>query len=112
MAEYVRSPEQELLKSTRQETKTILIARYGMLECGKNFKGSSNPNCSACHCTDDESHRMNYCRLWRSINLFDETNKLDFNLVYSHDINILRTIIPKIEQVWNTKNAHGTMNTQ
>ena len=36
--EYKRSPEHELLHMTKHETKTVIIARYGMLECGKNYK--------------------------------------------------------------------------
>ena len=31
-----KKPQTELSKLSKQETKTILIARFGMLECGKN----------------------------------------------------------------------------
>ena len=31
-------------------------------------------------------------------------------MIYSHDITIIREILPVIEKIWNTKNAHGTMN--
>ncbi len=59
---------------------------------------------------DDETHRMNYCEKYQETNFFHSQEKVDFNMIFSSDINDLRNIIPKISQVWNTKNAHGTMN--
>ena len=43
---------------------------------------------------------MNYC---------DHEQKIPFKNIYSNDITVLRDIIPKIENVWNTNCAHGTM---
>ena len=43
-------------------------------------------------------------------NCYDDDEKVNFETVYFNDINVLRSIIPKIEGVWNTSNAHGTMN--
>jgi hypothetical protein len=51
--DYVRKPKTEILKSSKQESRTILIARYGMLECGRNFKNSIKEFCEC----DDENHR-------------------------------------------------------
>ena len=109
---YKRQIQLEILKTTKQEAKTILIARYRMLQCGKNFKGTINEQCSQCKCIDDENHRLNYCIKWKNINYYDETEKVDFDLVFSTDIQILRNVIGKIEKVWNTRNAHGTMNVE
>ena len=50
---YKRKPQKELLNATKQETKTIMIARYGMLECGKDFKGSLKKICEQCNKSDD-----------------------------------------------------------
>ena len=58
---YERRPRPELLKATKSKTKTIILARYGMLECGQNFSGTQNKQCDNCKCIDDESHRLNYC---------------------------------------------------
>ena len=35
---YMRSPTQEILKCNKQETKTLIIARFGMLECGPSCR--------------------------------------------------------------------------
>ena len=101
-----------MLHMTKYETKTTIIARYGMLECGKNFKGTLKQNCDQCKCEDDENHRMNFCVKWRGNNFYDNEEKMDFELIYSKDINILRRLIAMIDKVWNTRNAHGTMRTE
>ena len=64
-----------------------------------------------CNDIDDENHRLNNCIKWRKTNLYDESDKIDFNLIYSNNIDELRSIILKIEKIWNTGNAHGTMRT-
>ena len=110
--QYVREPEKEILQMTKKEAKTIIIARYGMLECGKNFKGTAQTICEMCNVLDDESHRLNNCIKWKERNLFDSDEKVNFNDVYSNDIRIVRNIIPLIQSLWNVKNAHGTMYTE
>ena len=107
---YKRNTREEILKSTKYEAKTIMIARFGMLECGKNNKGTMKETCDQCYCQDNETHRLNYCPKWRDINFYDCTEKADFELIYSSDIVTLSNICEKISKVWNTKSAHGTMN--
>ena len=34
---YERKPIDEILSCTKNECKTLVIARYGMLECGMNY---------------------------------------------------------------------------
>ena len=109
---YQRTPLKELLKCTKRETKTIMLGRYSMLECGKNFKGSRSVNCGDCDLYDDEKHRINDCIKFRTVNNFDSDTKVDFNLIFSRDIVTLREIIPKIAEVWNIRNANGTMNVE
>ena len=106
---YSRMTQTELLYCTRQETKTIIISRFGMLECGRNFKGTLSDVCKTCKVLDDESHRMNHCASFKDINLHLNDIKVDFNDIYSSDVNILRKIIPVIEKVWNLTTAHGTI---
>ena len=100
----------ELSFYNKQETKTLMIARFGMLECGKNFKGSMRETCSKCDVIDDENHRLNHCAIYRNVNLFDTQQKIDFFDVYSTDVNTVKTAIKHIENVWNVTNAHGSMN--
>ena len=58
---YKRQPRPEILRTTKHEAKTIVIARYGMLQCGKNYKGTMNEICNECDILDDEDHRLNCC---------------------------------------------------
>ena len=106
---YKRGPESEFLKMTKNETKTVMIARYGMLACGKNFKGSESELCPTCNKKDDENHRLNNCIRWRTTNLYDADMSIDFNNIYSKDISVLKVIIPYIQKVWNVKNGNGNM---
>ena len=96
---------------TRQETKTILMARFGMLDCGANYKSTKSLQCTTCNLLDNEDHRLNTCKSWHETNFYNEIEKIPFESVYSSDTTVLRNIIPKIEQVWNTRTAHGSMNT-
>ena len=106
---YRRKLQDDIIQCTKYETKAIIIARFGMLECGWNYKGSIPETCAQCNQIDDENHRLNYCIRFRETNLYDTDEKVDFSEIFSTDINTLRNILPKIEGVWNMKNAHGTM---
>ena len=108
--DYQRDSRQELLKCTKLETKTIIIARYGMLECGTNFMGTKDVILKDCQVRDDEDHRLNHCLTYQSINNKHTGVLTNFNDVYSSDIYTLRAIIPQILKVWNLRNANGTMN--
>ena len=65
--------------------------------------------CEQCNNIDDEHHRINHCPKWKENNLAEMDDKIDFNLIYANDIVVIRSIIPLIECIWNTKTAHGTM---
>ena len=94
------------LTNTRQR---LLLARFRMLECGTNYKGSLNDICEICKMKDDESHRLNDCKKFRCTNFYDSSDHVSFDAVFSSDIKTLKKIIPLINQVWNTRNANGTM---
>ena len=79
-----------------------------MLECGKNYKGTVNEVCSVCDCIDDEEHRLNICPKYDN-NYRDHHEKLNFNTVFSDNIDDIRSIIPRIESLWNVKTGHGSI---
>ena len=106
---YTRKPLPELQQLTKRETKTIIIARYGMLECGTNFKNTRSATCTTCKTRDNEDHRLNNCIRYRTVNNYDHCETSNFNDVYSTDTNVLKNVISSIEKVWNTRNAHGSM---
>ena len=81
-----------------------------MLECGKNFGGTIGGTCSECNIYDDEEHRLNQCKKWKNINYLNSSEKIDFNEIHSDNVTTLRNVICKLQMVWNTKNAQGTMN--
>ena len=108
---YTRTVQKELTMCTKQETKTLIISRYRMLECGKNFKGTMKLLCNVCNLIDDEDHRLNSCQKFADINQCKSSNKINFEDVYSNDIHILRQIIPIIERIWNVKTSNGTAHT-
>ncbi len=83
-----------------------------MLQCGKNFKGSNTILCEECNVYDDEDHGINFCRKYRTMNNFDCTDKVNFNQIFSEDIETLRSTIQNISKVWNVKNANGTMHVE
>ena len=65
-SDYKRQPLKELIQGTRQRTKTLILARHGMLECGTNRKGTIPEKCRNCDVVDDESHRLNDCKSYNS----------------------------------------------
>ena len=100
------------MKCTKKEAKTILTARFKMLECGNNFKGSQSQMCRECNIIDNENHRFNSCTKFKATNYCDDNMKVDFDLVFSDDIHVLRDIVPKLMKLWNLHNANGTMNVE
>ena len=97
------------MSNTKQVAKTLILARFGMLECGRNFKGSMRETCNECNAVDDEDHRLNYCSKFRGVNNFDSPHKVVFKNVFSNDPSIFQKILKTIDQVWNTQTSHGTM---
>ena len=107
---YKRQPLKELQYQNKIDTKTLIIARNRMLECGQNFKGTQNETCNDCCSNDDEEHRLNHCIKYIEINYCNSDDKIPFNSVFSSDLNILTPILKRIRKVWNINSGHGTMN--
>ena len=105
---YTREPLKILMSLTKNEGRTLLISRYGMLECGKNFKGTLSDQCLICDMHDDEEHRLNVCTKYTESNFSNDDRKIPFNSIFTDDIHTLREIIPRINQVWNVKSGHGS----
>ena len=81
---YNRRPIIEITKGNKLRTKTLILARHGMLECGKNYKGTMSEMCKYCNELDDENHRINNCLQWETINLANNNDKIDFHDIYSN----------------------------
>ena len=87
-----------------------MIARFGMLECGTNFKGTLSNICSTCSVTDDENHRLNHCTKYSSNNFYNSVNKSNFQRIFTSNMDELRVIVRDISQVWNVQKSNGSMN--
>ena len=105
---YKRGPIPEILKLNKQETRTLIMARYGMLQCGRNFGAKTGKSCDTCSVPDDEEHRLNICPKWMTDDNKNQEN-VDFTEIYFSDPDSLRKTIKRIESVWNTKTGNGSM---
>ena len=101
---YKRQTLKEIVKGTKQRTKTILLARHGMLECGKNFKGTIPDICRHCNINDDENHRLNECIL---LKVATQPQRCNFTDIFSNDETTLTEIIKHLESVWEFRYANG-----
>ena len=94
----------------RIQTKALLMARSGMLECAKNYRNKYKSTiCNRCKTEDNEKHRLNNCILYRDLNNYDRLEKFDYNLVYSDQAEELRMAAEAILDVWDLANGRNTM---
>ena len=86
--------------------RSLIMGRYGMLQCGNNFsKGYGSKNCVKCKVIDDESHRINSCERWRSVNLYDSTTKVNYPDIYSDDNSKCLQVVNAIISIWDLENG-------
>ena len=107
---YQREPQQQITNCNKTTARTLILARYGMLECGVNFKGTMPVISQHCNVTEDENHRLNYCTQWEDLNQAKHPEKCDFFLdVFSNNNDTLISILTHIERVWELKFANRRM---
>ena len=102
---YARAPEPEILKMTKNECKSTIISRYGMLECGANMKGTLASICPSCNVPDNEQHRLNDCTKWSTLR---EPVLVNFDMVYSNVLDEIRPVLTEIGHLWDMKYSNGT----
>ena len=105
---YKGTPIDALVQGNKQRTRTVFLAQNGMLECGRNMKGTILETCSECNETDDEQHRLTTCKKWSDLNS-NHGSDVNFNDIYSEDKETLDRIVAKICMVWETRFANGRM---
>ena len=104
------SEENSIFNLSRLDARTIIMARYGMLECSKNYSHKyGTKTCKECLTIDNEEHRLNNCKRWRNVNLFNYDVEIDFNLIYSQNVEILKSIASILQSVWNLENHCNEM---
>ena len=81
--EYTRKPQSFMRENNKLITRAYIMGRYGMLQCAANHSaGYATKECRECGVIDDENHRMNFCKNWRDINLYDSSDKVNFDDIY------------------------------
>ena len=58
---------------------------------------------------DDENHRINQCVLYRSINLYDSSDKINYDWIYSNDLNEVLNVVKIILKMWDLGFGKNTM---
>ena len=105
---YKRCPPKEVIHGTKQRTKTIILARHGMLECGSNFKETMPQMCKSCNVIDNENHRLNECSVFENVNYANNPLKSNFeNILSDNNNDDLDLIIADIEKIWEFRYANG-----
>jgi hypothetical protein len=99
---YDHKKESEIMSLTKNEYKVIVLARYGMLRCGRNYKCHfGSQQCQTCGLVDDEDHKINHCIEFRTVNLYDCDEKVDFKNVYSKEVDVLKKKTKIISKTWD-----------
>ena len=104
---YNCEPLNCIIGTNKQRARTIFLSQNGMLECGKNMKGTIPEICNECLVPDDENHRLNSCKKWTRENR--DGAPCDFRDIYSDNPGTVNEIIDEIEKVWETRYANGRM---
>ena len=95
---------------TRLQSKAIIMARSGMLDCATNYKnGYKTTRCKECKVTDDENHRINECKKYAGTNNFGLTDKFDFTDVFSDSNEVLQSAAHVINGIWDLANGKNLM---
>ena len=105
---YKGTPSESFVQGNKQRTRTMFLAQNGMLECGRNFKGTIPEICPDCNETDDEQHRLSKCKKWSNLNSNHNTS-IHFHDIYSEDAESLNHIVTEICSIWETRFANGRM---
>ena len=86
------------------------MGKFGMLQCAANFERSyGGKNCKVCGTVDDESHRINDCKIWENINLYHKDEILNFEHIYSEDTEQSLKVVERILMMWDLGNGRNTM---
>ena len=86
--------------------RALIMGRFGMLKCANNFShGSGGKLCKECAVIDDEDHRINYCKKWETVNLYNAQDKIAFDDIYSKELDKCEAVINKILSVWDLDNG-------
>ena len=106
---YERKPLGSIVNLNKIHAKAIIMGRYGMLDCAKNFRTKyGNTKCTVCQVEDDEQHRIGNCSKWIKER---ESNcgQISFSNVYSDNFETLRETAKHILDFWQIDHGKNRM---
>ena len=108
---YVRTLDPFIMQNQSMiHARALIMGRLGMLQCAKNFAiHHGTKQCKDCGVLDDESHRMNFCIKYRSVNYCDKAEKIEFHDIYSNDDDKIMNVVKAIICVWDLANNKNEM---
>ena len=100
---YVRTPDSFILQNQSMiHARALIMARFGMLQCAKNFATQhGTKQCRDCSVIDDENHRINFCKKYQSVNNCNKSEKIEFDDIYSDDENKIMNVVKAVLCVWD-----------
>ena len=108
--DYKRRQMTEITSKRRKVAKALTMGLCGMLECANNYSHKYRTKmCDQCNETDDESHRINYCKKWEKVNLYRSSLKIDFSRILSQEPDTLDRLGHVIERIWDLENGKNVM---
>ena len=108
--QYARNIHKPSMNLPRLQTKAIIMARSGMLDCAANYKnGYRTITCKECTMIDDENHRINECKKYSGINYHGLMDKFDFANVFSESNEVLQSAANVINSIWDLANGKNSM---
>ena len=106
---FSRKP-MEFLNHSVLVGRAIIMGRYGMLECAANFENKyGGKQCRTCNVIDNESHRINSCKVYESINLCNSSESVDFEFIYSNETAKCMKVVERILMMWDLVNGKNVM---
>ena len=87
--------------------RAYIMGKFAMLDCANNFSNKYGGKvCRKCGVVDDETHRINNCSLYRSIN---RETKVDFDDIFSTSNEKVMSVVQCIFSVWDLERGKNEM---
>ena len=108
--DYERKPLKIMDQGSVIVARAMIMGRYGMLKCKANFSGGNGQKlCNVCKETDNENHRINHCILFKSTNYYESETKIDYNMIYSDNLEEALKVTDAILRLWDLGSGRNEM---
>ena len=99
-----------ILNRSKIGARAIIMGMSGMLDCKNNYHHKYKTKiCDTCEVIDDESHRINDCKKFEKINLYNSNVKFDYSCIYSMNSDAVDRAEYVIRQLWDISNNKNEM---